>query len=109
MTAVCKLSKDQTKQFSAIFDAASKSAVDLRKQIPAGRVAIEAAVQSGKSPDEIKKLEDANGLAVAQMTQIEMKAYADVRKLLDPDQIKAGGARVYGQIVGMFMKKSWND
>jgi Spy/CpxP family protein refolding chaperone len=109
MTTVCTLSKDQAKQFSAILDAASKSAADLRKQIPGDRGSIAAAVQAGKSPEEIKKLVDADGLAVAQMTQIEMKAYADLRKLLDPDQIKAGGARVYGMLVGMFMKKNWND
>lgn len=109
MTAACTLSKDQAKQFSSILDAASKSAADLRKQIPGDRGSIAAAVQAGKSPEEIKKLVAADGLAVAQMTQIEMKAYADLRKLLDPDQIKAGGARVYGMLVGMFMKKNWNE
>jgi len=109
MTTLCKLKKDQIKQFSAILDAASKSAVDLRKQIPASRLALESAAQAGKSPDELKKLEEANGLAEAQMAQIEAKAYADLRKLLDEDTIKAAGGRVYGMLSGMFMKKSWND
>jgi Spy/CpxP family protein refolding chaperone len=109
MAALCTLSKDQKKQFSAILDAASKSAVDLRKQIPADRQALEAAVQAGKIPDEIKKLEEADGQAMAQMTQIEMKAFVDLYKLLDPDQRKAGGQRIFSMLGGMFFKKNWND
>jgi hypothetical protein len=109
MAATCTLSKDQKKQFSSILDAASKSGADLRKQIPASRLALEAAAVAGKSPDELKKLEEADGLAVAQMTQLEMKTYGELRKVLDPDQIKAGGARIFNMLAGLLMKKSWND
>jgi len=109
MTTACTLSKDQAKQFSAILDAASKSAADLHKQLPASREQIEKAVQDGKSPDEIKKLVDASGLAQAQMTQIEMKAFGDLYKLLDADQRHAGAQRLFNMLPGMFLKKNWNE
>jgi len=106
----CNLSKDQRKQFSAILDAAHKSAADLRKQVPLGRLQVEAAIQAGKSPDEIKKLVELHGLAMAQMTQIEMKAFGDLYKLLDEDQKKAkGGQQIYNVLPGLFTKKNWND
>jgi Spy/CpxP family protein refolding chaperone len=109
MTIACKLSKDQAKQFTAILDAAGKSAADLRKQVPASREQLEAAAQAGKSPDEIKKLEDAGGLAMAQMTGIEMKAFADLYKLLTPEQRRTGAQGVFNILPGMFLRKNWNE
>jgi Spy/CpxP family protein refolding chaperone len=107
----CNLSKDQKKQFSTILDAAHKSAaaVALRKQIPASREQIAAAVLAGKSPEEVKKVVDASGLAMAQMSQIELKTFGELYNLLDADQKKAGSQVVYNALAGMFLKKNWNE
>jgi hypothetical protein len=109
LVQACNLSKDQKKQFSAILDADSKAAAPLRKQIPLTRQQVGAAALAGKSPDEIKKLEEASGQETAQMTQIEMKAFGELFAKLDPDQQKVGAQRLYSTLTGMFMKKDWND
>jgi hypothetical protein len=111
MAIFCNLSKDQTKQFSAILNAASKSVADLRKQVPASRLQLEAAAQEGRNPDEIKKLADANGMAAAQMTQIAMQTFGELYRLLDPNQKKTGGQQVLDMLLnhGMLAKKNWNE
>jgi uncharacterized membrane protein len=110
MVTACNLSKDQRKQFKTILDAASKSAEALRKQIPQSRTQMGAAIQAGKSADEIKKLEEANGLMAAQMAEMEYKAFGELYKILDEDQHKAGGGqRLFGQVSGLLMKKNWDE
>jgi len=109
MTEACSLSKDQKKQFSAILDADSKAAAPLRKQIPLTREQVGAAALAGKSPEEIKKLEEASGQQTAEMTQIEMKAFGELYAKLDPAQQKVGAQKLYNLLTGMFMKKNWND
>ena len=109
MASACNLSKDQTKQFTAILTAASKSAAPLREQIPASRKQLEAAAQAGKSPDELKKLEESSGLAMAQMTQIEMNTFGELYKVLDATQRRTGAQRIFNTLGGMFMKKNWNE
>ena len=109
MTKACDLSKEQTKQFSAIISGASKSVAPLRDQIPNDRKQLAAAILAGKSPDEVKKLVETSGLAAAQMTQVEMKTFGDLYKLLDPDQRKKGAQVVFGMLPGMLMKKNWNE
>jgi Spy/CpxP family protein refolding chaperone len=109
MTKACDLSKDQAKQFSTILNAASKSVAAIREEIPNDRKQLAAAILAGKSADEIKKLEEASGLAAAQMTQAEMKTFGDLYKLLDPDQRHKGDSTVFNMLPGMLMKKNWNE
>jgi Spy/CpxP family protein refolding chaperone len=109
MAKACDLSKDQTKQFNTIINAANKATASLREEIPNDRKQLAAAIAAGKSPDEIKKLVDAAGLSAAQMTQAEMKTFSDLYKLLDPDQGKKGAQVVLGMIPTLLMKKNWNE
>ncbi len=109
MTKACDLSKDQAKQFNTIISAASKSVAPLREQIPNYRKELAAAIVAGKSPDEIKKLEESSGAAAAQMTQAEMKTFGDLYKLLDPDQRHKGDAMIFNMLPGLLMKKNWNE
>jgi Spy/CpxP family protein refolding chaperone len=109
MASACNLSKDQRKQFTAVLDAASKSAAPLRKQAPLSREQIAAAAQAGKSPDEIRKLVEAGGLVMAQMTQLEMKAFGQLYNLLDADQRKTGGQQVFNMMGPILLKKNWNQ
>jgi uncharacterized membrane protein len=109
MVTACNLSKDQRKQFKTILDAASKSAEALRKQVPQTRVQIGAAVETGKSADEIKKLVESNGLMRAQMAEMEYKAFSELYKTLDADQRRAGAQRLLGMVTGILMKKNWDE
>ena len=109
MVTACNLSKDQRKQFKTILDDASKSAEAFRKQIPQSRVQIGAAVESGKSADEIKKMVEANGLMRAQMAEMEYKAFSELYKTLDADQRRAGAQRLLGMVTGILMKKNWDE
>jgi uncharacterized membrane protein len=110
MVTACNLSKDQRKQFKTILDAASKSAEALRKQIPQSRTQMGAAVQAGKSADEVKKLEESNGLMAAQMAEMEYKTFGELYKILSDDQHKAGGGqKLLSQVSGILMKKNWDE
>ncbi|HUP05493.1 MAG TPA: Spy/CpxP family protein refolding chaperone [Bryobacteraceae bacterium] len=109
LTSACNLSKDQTKQFSTILSAASKEGAPLREQIPGDRKQIAAAILAGKSADEIKKLTDSDAMAMAQMTQLEMKTFGELYKILSPDQRKSGAQAIFNSLGGMFMKKNWNE
>ena len=110
MATACNLSKDQRNKFKTILDAASKSAEALRKQIPQSRIQMGAAVQAGKSADEVKKLEEANGLMAAQMAEMEYKTFGELYKILNDDQHKAGGGqKLLSQVSGILMKKNWDE
>jgi Spy/CpxP family protein refolding chaperone len=110
MAASCSLSKDQKRQFKTIIDAASKSAEVLRKGIPPSRAQIGAAIQAGRSADEIRKLVEANALMTAQMAEAEYKVFGQLYNLLDAEQKKPGvGARLLSQVNGILMKKNWEE
>jgi Spy/CpxP family protein refolding chaperone len=109
MATWCTLSKDQKKQFKTILDAGSKETEGLRKQIAQSKTAVEAAIVGGQSPDEIKKLVDADSLLNSQMTQEEYKAFSELFKILDADQKKLGAQNVLRAMSGIFMTKNWDQ
>ncbi|MGD0497609.1 MAG: periplasmic heavy metal sensor [Bryobacteraceae bacterium] len=109
MATACDLTKDQKKQFKTILDADSKDAEALRKEIPANRSQVEAAVLAGKSADDIKKLLDEGGMLDARMVALELKAFGQLCNVLEPDQRKQGGQRVLSMLYGIFMVKSWDS
>ena len=109
MATACNLSKDQKKEFKTILDSAGKEGEPLRKQIPQSRADVAAALQAGKAPDQVKTLVEANAAARAQMTQLEMKTFAALYKLMDADQRKQGAQRVFSSMTGLFMKKNWDN
>jgi Spy/CpxP family protein refolding chaperone len=118
MESICKLTKDQKKEFKSIMDAAQKEAEPLRKQILQNDQQLGAVVVKAKSPDDAKPQVEAAGLAYAQMTQLEMKTFAALYKLLDDDQKKTAGARLFSSFFnhqyfsetnGLFMGKNWQE
>jgi hypothetical protein len=109
MTDTCKLSKDQKNQFKTILTAANKSAETLRKQILPSRQQIGAAVQAGKSADEVKKMVISDGMWRAQMTAMEYKAFGELYNVLDAEQKKANAQRLFAFMAGIFMNKNWNQ
>ncbi len=107
MTKACNLNKDQQKQFKTIFSIGSKEAEQIRKQAPQLRNQIAAAVQAGKAKAEIDPLVKSYSEMLAQATAMEIKAFGKAYALLDPDQKKQGGQRVFALVTGMFMKNNW--
>jgi Spy/CpxP family protein refolding chaperone len=108
MAKACNLTGDQKKEFKALLDGFSKEGEQLRKEIPEGRTQIAEAIEAGKTPGEIKQLTDANGARLAQMTQLEIKAFAKLYNVLQPNQRKVGAQRVFNTLAGLFMKKNWD-
>lgn len=118
MATTCTLTKDQKKEFKSIMDAAQKEAEPLRKELLQDDQQFSAAVVKAKSADDVKAQIQALAQASAQMTQLEMKTFVTLYKLLDADQKKAGGSRLFTTFFdhvyfnatnGIFMAKNWNQ
>jgi hypothetical protein len=102
------LNKDQKKDLKQTFDDAQKQAAPLHDQMNKARAAIAEAVASGKGQEEIGKAVNAEAALEAQMTSIELKAFAKVAQGLDEDQQKKA-AGLYMMMRGMFSGKNWNS
>lgn len=105
MTSLLKLEKTQKKEVKAIMDEGSKEAAPLREQMAKGRLRIAESVKSGGGQDEAVK---AYADLESRMAAIELKAFARIYKLLDPDQ-KQRTQRVYQMMNGIFKGKNWTD
>jgi hypothetical protein len=102
-----KLNKDQKKALKTTFDDSHKEAAPIRDQIAKARLAVGEAVQAGKSEGEIKNLTSSLGALEAQMAEIELKAFSEVYKSLDKDQLTAIRG-LFPLMKGMFSGKNWN-
>jgi hypothetical protein len=102
-----QLRKEQKKDVKATLDSAQKEALPVRDQLLKGHLAIGEAVQTGKSPEEIKKLIDAHAAQQFLMAEIEAKAFAKIYQGLDESQ--QGNSRALFQMMkGIFIEKNWN-
>jgi hypothetical protein len=108
ISEMLKLNKDQKKTLKTTFDDSQKEAAPIRDQIAKARLAIGEAVQTGKSEDEIKKLNSSLGALEAQMAEIELKAFSEVYKSLDKDQLEAIRG-LFPMMKGMFAGKNWTS
>jgi Spy/CpxP family protein refolding chaperone len=108
MDGILKLNKDQRKQVKSIMDDGQKEAAPLRDQIAKTELDLGEAVAAGKSQDEIDKAANACGTLQAQMTGVEMKAFAKIYQTLDKDQQQNAG-RVFFMMQGIFKGKNWID
>jgi hypothetical protein len=105
----CKFNDAAKKSAKTTLDAAHKEAAALRKQIPLNRDQIAKAVQAGQSPAEIKQLAEAQGTALAEIKQLELKAFATIYNGMTADQKKASGQALYVALNGLLLKKNWNE
>lgn len=101
------LSRDQKKSVQQICDAAQKEAAPLREQIDASRVKVAEAMVNQKSPAEIDQLLATHGALLAQMTGVELRAFAQVVERLKEDQ-KKSLAPLLSMMTGMFNGRNWN-
>ena len=105
MTNLLKLEKDQRKEVKAIMDEGSKEAAPLREQMMKGRLKIGEAVKTGSGQEEaVKSYADLE----SQIAAIELKAFANIYKLLDADQ-KQRTQRVYQMMNGVFQGRNWTE
>ncbi len=107
LTEVLQLSKEQKKDVKALMDAAHKEAAPLREQLVKGRAQIATAIQGGKQ-DEIDGAVKSYSQLDAQMSAIEMKAFAGIYKALDAEQ-KQKARNVFMLMTGIFTRKNWVD
>ena len=107
MTDLLQLSKEQKKDIKTLMDDAQKEAAPLREQMLKGRAQIATAIQGGKQ-DEIDGAVKSYSQIDAQMSAIEMKAFAGIYKALDAEQ-KQKARNVFMLMTGIFTRKNWVD
>jgi hypothetical protein len=101
------LNREQKKSVQQIFDAAQKEAAPLREQIDASRVGVATAMVNQKPQTEVDQLLTAHGALLAQMTGVELRAFAQVVAMLNEDQRKRLGP-LLALMSGMFSGRNWN-
>jgi hypothetical protein len=102
-----KLNKDQKKMVKTTLDEGQKEAAPVRDQMVKNRKAIAEAVAGGDA-DSIAKAVNNYAASEAQMTAIELKAFAKIYPNLEKEQ-QRGGAVLYGMMGGIFAGKNWNE
>jgi len=108
ISELLKLSKDQKKDLKVTFDDSQKEAAPVHDQMAKSRQAIGDAIASGKSQDEIAKAVAAEAQLEAQMTDIELRAFAKFALSLD-DQQKQRAGNLFQMMRGLFSGKNWNS
>ena len=101
------LSKEQKKDVKTLMDEAQKEAAPIKDQLTKSRAQVAAAVESGNQDDVDKAIKSHSELE-AQMTAVEMKAFAGIYKVLDSDQ-RQKSRTVFVLMPGIFGKKNWVD
>jgi uncharacterized membrane protein len=107
ITEMLKLDKDQKKLLKQTFDDAQKEATPVHEEIVKARIGIGEAVAAGKPQDEITMAVSAEAALEAQMTTIEMKAFAKVVAGLEQDQ-QQKAAGLFMMMPGLFSTRNWN-
>lgn len=107
LTQALKLTKDQKKLIKTTMDDGQKEAGPVRDQLAKGRKAIAEAVAGGNQ-EQVTSAVNAYAAAEAEMTTIELKAFAKIYPALEKDQQQQGG-QLYGMMNGIFKGKNWNE
>jgi hypothetical protein len=100
---------NQKKEVKTAIDEIAKQAAPVRDQILKGREQLLAAVATGASQDELKKLVNAQAELMAKMTHLEMQAFGKVVLKAGAEQRRTGAASLFAMTQGLFMKKNWNS
>ena len=105
------LTKEQKKTAKTTLDDAAKDATPLRDQMTKARIAIADAIQAKKSDDEIAQGVNAYAALAAQMSTLEINAFAKIYTGLDETQkANQNGVRiVFSMMKNLFATKNWNE
>jgi len=105
------LTKDQKKTVKTLLDEAHKGAAPTREALASSHAAIGTAIAANKSPAEIDAAVKEYAKHAAAMTELEMKALAEVLMKLEPEQ-RANGAAIrsaFFMMRGIFLDdKKWD-
>lgn len=107
LTQALNLTKEQKKLVKTTMDDGQKEAGPVREQLAKGRKAIAEAVAGGNQ-EQVTSAVNAYAAAEAEMTTIELKAFAKIYPALEKDQ-RQRGAQLYGMMAGIFKGKNWNE
>jgi Spy/CpxP family protein refolding chaperone len=106
------LTKDQKKAVKTLLDDAHKGAAATREGLASSHAAIGAAIAANKGQAEIDAAVKAYAKQAAAMTELEMKALADVLMQLEPEQRTNGAAirSAFFMMRGIFLDdKKWDS
>ena len=109
MSDALKLSRDQKKDVKAAMDDAQKEATPIHEQMMQGRLAIAEAIAAGKSQEAIDKAVHSEADLDAQMTSVELHAFAKAVSVLETDQKQRGIPMIFAMVHGAFNGKNWNS
>lgn len=105
------LTKDQKKTVKTLLDDAHKGAAATREALATSHAAIGAAIAANKSQAEIDAAVKEYAKQAAAMTELEMKALAEVLMKLEPEQRTNGAAirSAFFMMRGIFLDdKKWD-
>ncbi|MBZ5585852.1 MAG: hypothetical protein LAQ30_27400 [Acidobacteriia bacterium] len=108
LSTTLNLDKDQKKLDKTVLDAAAKEASPLRDKISAGRGQIATAIATGKPQTEVDELVKGQALLMAQMAEIEGRAFQQIFAGLTAEQKQQRAGMAFGMFRDIFMKKDWN-
>jgi hypothetical protein len=108
LSQILNLTKDQKKDVKTIMDDGQKEAAPLHDELAKARAQVAAAIQAGKSQDEVNQAIKAYAGVQTRMTAIEMKAFAGVYNDLDSAQ-KQNASRLFAMMNGVFKGKNWME
>jgi hypothetical protein len=106
-----KLNGDKKRAVKAVLDEAHKSAAPVRAALLKTHTALGAAVQGGKTQEEVEAAARAYGEQAAAMARIEMEAIAKVLAIADPElQNPQAIQAAFFMARGMFLKNNkWDE
>jgi hypothetical protein len=107
LTQYLKLDKDQRRDVKNVMDEGQKEAAPLRDRMAKSRAELAAAVEGSKTA-EIDSAVKSYAELQTKMAAVEMKAFAQVYKLLDSDQQQKTGG-VFPMMAGVFKGKNWTE
>jgi Spy/CpxP family protein refolding chaperone len=86
LTVALQLTDSQKTQAKGIFQDARQSTQPIRQQLQQERLSIRAAIEAGKSPQEVQQMASAEGNELAQLAGIRAATMAKFHAILTPDQ-----------------------
>jgi hypothetical protein len=110
LAQLLKLNKDQKKDLRGVMDETQKEVTPLRDSMAKSREQIAAAIEAGKTQDEVDQAVKSFSALEAQVSTVEAKAFSKIFAGLDADQ-KANSQGLVSTLNLMhevFKRKNWN-
>jgi hypothetical protein len=105
------LNKDQKRTVRDLLEDGAKQAGPVREQMSKSRIAVGLAITANKTEDELKQIAKTSSDLNVQLSQLELKAFAQTYAALDDTQKKdmQGLGRALALMNGMYHIKNWTE